>query len=136
MIFVTGVRRRPISEADASVDAEEFPLSLPLIRDLHELAFTTQVTFLVGENDSGKSTLLQGLAVGLGAVAVGGHDLQRDPNLEAARRFAGAFVSTRRRHARTRLLLRAEDVFGFVKRTNRHRCIGGPAWSDGGQLRR
>ena len=112
MIFLTSLRRR----AEASDDAAEFPLSLPLIRDLSELAFTTPVTFLVGENGSGKSTLLEGIAAGIDAVAVGGHDLRRDPTLEAAQRMARSFWFARRRNPRTRLFLRAEDVFGFTGR--------------------
>ncbi len=110
MIFLTGLRRR-----DAPPEAD-FPFSLPLIRDLDALVFTTPVTFLVGENGSGKSTLLEGIAAGIDAVAVGGHDLRRDPTLEAARRMARGFLFTRARHARTRLFLRAEDVFGFTLR--------------------
>jgi predicted ATPase len=115
MIFLSGLRRKTPS-AQHSAEPVEFPLSLPLIRDLDEIRFTTPITFLVGENGSGKSTLLEGIAAGLGAVAVGGHDLQRDPSLEAARRLADAFLFARRRHARTRLFLRAEDVFGFTNR--------------------
>ncbi len=112
MIFLTGLRRRD----QDSAAAEKFPLSLPLIRDLHELSFTAPVTFLVGENGSGKSTLLEGIAAGMAAVAVGGHDLARDPSLEPARLLARSFLFARRRHARTRLFLRAEDVFGFTNR--------------------
>lgn len=74
------------------------------------------MTFLVGENGSGKSTLLEGIAAGIGAVAAGAHDLSRDPSLRAAQTFASAFLFARRRHARTRLFLRAEDVFGFTNR--------------------
>ncbi len=112
MIFLTGLRRR----TDRDAACADFPLNLPLIRDLDELAFTTPVTFLVGENGSGKSTLLEGIAAGMDAVAVGGHDLKRDPTLEPARRMARDFLFTRARHARTRLFLRAEDVFGFTGR--------------------
>jgi predicted ATPase len=112
MLFLTGIRPRP---RDIN-DDDGFPLSLPLIRDLDPISFTRPVTFLVGENGSGKSTLLEGIAAGIGAVAVGGHDLSRDPSLEAARRFAEAFYFSRKRHARTRLFLRAEDVFGFTNR--------------------
>jgi predicted ATPase len=74
------------------------------------------VTFLVGENGAGKSTLLEGIAAGMKAVAAGRHDLARDPTLAAARRFANAFTFIRRRHAKVRLFLRAEDVFGFTGR--------------------
>lgn len=112
MVFLSAIRRRP----DAAIDAGRYPWSLPLVRDLDTLEFTTPITFLVGENGSGKSTLLEGMAAGMDAVAAGAHDLQRDPTLQAARDFASGFVFSRRRHARTRLFLRAEDVFGYTSR--------------------
>jgi len=111
MRFLSAIRRR-----DAAIDTERFPWMLPLVRDLDSLEFTAPVTFLVGENGSGKSTLLEGLAAGTQAVAAGAHDLARDPTLQAARDFAAGFVFVRRRHARTRLFLRAEDVFGYTGR--------------------
>jgi predicted ATPase len=112
MVFLASLRRRP----EYSRDPGRFPWSLPVVRDLDELAFAAPVTFLVGENGSGKSTLLEGIATGMEAVAVGGHDLGRDPTLAPAREFAAGFLFARRRHARTRLFLRAEDVFGFTNR--------------------
>jgi predicted ATPase len=112
MVFLSSLRRRP----DAMIDPAAFPWSLPLICDLTELAFTTPVTFLVGENGSGKSTLLEGIAAGMDAVAAGSRDLRRDPTLQAARDFAAGFVFARRHHARIRLFLRAEDVFGYTGR--------------------
>jgi predicted ATPase len=56
------------------------------------------------------------MAAGMHAVAAGTHDLQRDPTLESAREFARGFVFVRRKLARTRLFLRAEDVFGYTNR--------------------
>ncbi len=112
MVFLSALRRRP----DAAIDRERFPWTLPLVRDLQTLEFTTPVTFLVGENGCGKSTLLEGIAVGMEAVAAGARDLKRDPTLQAARDLAPGFVFVRRRHARTRLFLRAEDVFGYTGR--------------------
>lgn len=112
MIYLCGLRRRDGHEPDA----DAFPWSLPLVHSLERLEFTTPVTFLVGENGCGKSTLLEGIAAGMDAVAVGRRDLRRDPSLETARSFAAGFVFVRRRHARTRLFLRAEDVFGFTQR--------------------
>jgi predicted ATPase len=112
MVFLSALRRRP----EHTPDPDLFPWSLPLLRGLDELRFDAAVTFLVGENGSGKSTLLEGMAAGMDAVAVGGHDLRRDPTLEAARDFARGYVFARRQHARTRLFLRAEDVFGFTNR--------------------
>ena len=37
-------------------DANGYPFNLPVVRDLDELVFHPKVTFLVGENGSGKST--------------------------------------------------------------------------------
>jgi predicted ATPase len=112
MVFLSALRRRP----DAAVDRDRFPWTLPVVRNLDELEFTAPVTFLVGENGCGKSTLLEGIAAGMEAVAAGAHDLKRDPTLQAARDLAAGFVFVRRRHARTRLFLRAEDVFGYTGR--------------------
>ena len=113
-LYLTGIRR-----ADARRERAGFPFTLPLFRDLERLDFRAAVTFLVGENGCGKSTLLEGLAAGAGAVAVGRHDLERDPSLAGARAFAAAFRFARARHPRTSLFLRAEDVFGFTGRVER-----------------
>ncbi len=95
---------------------EGFPWTVPLVAGLDDLRFTTAVTFLVGENGSGKSTLLEGLAWGMDATAVGSHHLAADPSLASARLFPKGFRFTRSAFARTRLFLRAEDVFGFTAR--------------------
>jgi predicted ATPase len=42
---------------------KRFPYSLPAVRNLESLPFHPNVTFLVGENGTGKSTLLEALAV-------------------------------------------------------------------------
>jgi predicted ATPase len=112
MVFLSSLRRRP----DAAIDTAAFPWTLPLVRDFDEVVFTTPVAFLVGENGSGKSTLLEGIAAGMDAVAAGSRDLRRDPSLQAARDFAAGCIFARRRHAKTRLFLRAEDVFGYTGR--------------------
>ena len=42
---------------------EEYPFSIPVIKQLEKLEFHPDVTFFVGENGSGKSTLLEAIAV-------------------------------------------------------------------------
>ncbi|MFT8321103.1 MAG: AAA family ATPase [Bacillus sp. (in: firmicutes)] len=49
-----------------------FPLNLPVIRNFQELSFHPNVTFIIGENGMGKSTLLEGIAVALGFNPEGG----------------------------------------------------------------
>jgi predicted ATPase len=95
---------------------EGFPFALPVVRDLTALSFSTPVTLLVGENGSGKSTILEAIAAGLAAVAVGSADIARDPTLAPARALAKALVFVRRRYPKHKLFFRAEDAFGFAKR--------------------
>lgn len=90
-----------------------------MVAALESLEFDTPVTFFVGENGSGKSTVLEGIAAGMRAIAVGSVDIEHDDTLRAARRFASGFSFERRRHPRTRLFFRAEDVFGFTRRVLR-----------------
>ncbi len=61
----------------ASYDADEWPWSVPCVRQLlaDGLRFKAPVTFLVGENGSGKSTVVEALAEGFGLDPWGGsHD--------------------------------------------------------------
>ena len=51
---------------------KEYPFSIPAIRDLDELPLTSPVTFFIGENGTGKSTLLEAIAVAAGFNAEGG----------------------------------------------------------------
>lgn len=46
---------------DVPIDTTKYPTSLPFVREL-DLRFKTPVTFLVGENGSGKSTFIEALA--------------------------------------------------------------------------
>ncbi len=55
-----------------SVALSEYPFCLPVIRTLEEITFPTQVTFFVGENGTGKSTLLEAIAVRAGFGREGG----------------------------------------------------------------
>ncbi|WP_348982312.1 AAA family ATPase [Desulfosporosinus sp. FKB] len=50
----------------------EYPFNLPAIKSLQRLSFHPQVTFIVGENGSGKSTILESIAVAYGFNAEGG----------------------------------------------------------------
>jgi predicted ATPase len=49
-----------------------YPFNLPSVLGLERIAFTTPVTFFIGENGSGKSTIMEAIAVALGFNAEGG----------------------------------------------------------------
>lgn len=66
--FFNGVRLK----RDTIPSFDEFPFNLPSVERLHELAFHPNVTFFVGENGMGKSTLLEAIAVAAGFNPEGG----------------------------------------------------------------
>jgi predicted ATPase len=51
---------------------EEYPFNIPLIREFENLKFSKNVTFIVGENGSGKSTIIEAIATALGFNPEGG----------------------------------------------------------------
>ena len=60
-------------DVKADVDWQAYPFCLPLFRrGAFELAFDTPVTIIVGENGTGKSTLLEGIGVLAGFDEAGG----------------------------------------------------------------
>ncbi|MDI3478509.1 MAG: hypothetical protein PWQ59_2034 [Thermoanaerobacterium sp.] len=50
----------------------KYPFSLPAIRELSTLKFHPKVTFIIGENGTGKSTILEAIAVACGFNPEGG----------------------------------------------------------------
>jgi len=57
---------------EAVTSFAEYPFNLAAIKNLDILSFHPQVTFIVGENGSGKSTILESIAVAYGFNAEGG----------------------------------------------------------------
>lgn len=69
MNYIKSIRLR------GEYDENSYPFSIPAIRFLREaggLAFDKPVTFFVGENGTGKSTLIEAIAVAMGFNAEGG----------------------------------------------------------------
>jgi predicted ATPase len=64
------LRARLLREQVPSFD--DYPFSLPAFRGLDTIVFHPAVTFLIGENGTGKSTLLEAIAVGWGLNPEGG----------------------------------------------------------------
>ncbi|MBU8568657.1 AAA family ATPase [Virgibacillus pantothenticus] len=52
--------------------ADHFPFDLPIMKNFTGIAFHPNVTYIIGENGMGKSTLLEAIAIGLGFNPEGG----------------------------------------------------------------
>lgn len=57
---------------EAVIDFESYPFNIPAVREIREIEFHPSITFFVGENGSGKSTVLEALAMNLGFGQEGG----------------------------------------------------------------
>jgi predicted ATPase len=64
--------RRIWIDAARVPDADAYPFCLPFLRNEFELSFDRAVTIIVGENGTGKSTLLEGIAGLVGFDEAGG----------------------------------------------------------------
>lgn len=113
MIHLRSVELKP-----AARRLEEFPFSLPVISRFRKLEFRAPVTFLVGENGSGKSTFLEGLAACVGSVVVGGEDVRTDKTLAHARKLAAQLKLVWTKRTQKGFFLRAEDFFNFARKVN------------------
>ncbi len=51
---------------------KKYPFNIDVVKNFKELKFNSQVTFFIGENGTGKSTLIEAIAVALGMPAEGG----------------------------------------------------------------
>ena len=114
------IHLREVALAAPSADqpaSHRYPFAVPAVAALSEspLLFDAPVTFLVGENGSGKSAILEGLACAVGSVAIAGDDPRRDPTLAAARALGERLRLTWGARTRRGYFLRAEDFFGFAK---------------------
>lgn len=95
---------------------ERYPFSVPAVRALKKIDFVSPVTFLLGENGTGKSTLLEGIASAAELPCVGRAEVSRDSTLSAARELGGELRLMWGRRSRRGLFMRAEDVAGFTLR--------------------
>src|SRR5689334_2024643 len=100
-------------DPEAQVDADEYPFIIPAVRELGVLEPHPDVTFFVGENGAGKSTVLEAIAVALGLPAEGGtRNVQREQTevspLQRHLKLVKGF-----RQPRFSYFLRAESAFGM-----------------------
>ena len=115
------VHLKAINIKPSMKEFDSYPFNIPVLRSLVEIEFNSRVTFFVGENGTGKSTLLEAIAAGVGSIAIGGEDIQRDPTLEHARKLAEQLRFVWQKKTRRGFFLRAEDLFNFTKKVNQLR---------------
>jgi predicted ATPase len=105
---------------------DDYPFSLPAVRNLSRLEFNPAVTFLVGENGSGKSTILEALATAAGFNPEGG---SRNFNFgtRASHSKLHRYLRLERspRRMRDGFFLRAESYYNVATEIERLNALGG-----------
>ncbi len=95
---------------------DTFPWTLPLIQNFEQIEFNNLITFLVGDNGSGKSTVLEGIAAASGVPIAGSQRLEDDPSLQAADSLANYLSLRYKTKSHHGFFVRAEDFIGFARK--------------------
>ena len=96
-------------------EAHTFPWSLPIVKNLEELTFEKPISFFVGENGSGKSTILEGIAAYTEVPLAGRSRLEDDASLDAAYRLSRYLYMKYAEKTPHGFFIRAEDFIGFSR---------------------
>ncbi|MCD7098422.1 AAA family ATPase [Stenotrophomonas sp. MMGLT7] len=118
--------RRAELKLPADADLGRHPLDIAAVRALDGIDFHADVTFFVGENGSGKSTVLEALAVALGHGAEGGTRNVRLATTESVSGLGRMLRLVRSwRAPRDHYFLRAETFFNVATYMDEVRYLGG-----------
>jgi predicted ATPase len=96
------------------VQAGAYPFTLPWLVPTTSLKFSTPLTFLVGENGTGKSSLLEAIAWATGFNAQGGNRDQSFADDAEGRALGRALQLGWRHNVAGGFFLRAETFFNFA----------------------
>lgn len=92
----------------------EYPLNIPSIKNLPTMKFHRDVTFIVGENGSGKSTFIEALAQWLGMSKEGGSLHSKVPERDNSQLSQYLQGSKSYRRPKDYFFLRAESVYNVA----------------------
>lgn len=101
-------------ELDGDFEESRYPFTIPAIKKIDGFSFDKDLTIIVGENGSGKSTILEAVAVAFGFSSEGG---SRDHNFEADSKVSDlhSFIRLKKGISKPRdsFFLRAESFYKF-----------------------
>lgn len=110
MVFLRSVRFRIPNE-----EQNRFPFDLTSRLAPEVLEFPTPVTFFVGENGSGKSTILEAIAAKINLPAIGGEAVAYDQTLDSVRQLNQHMQLIWNRQSHRGFFMRSEDFFNFTR---------------------
>ncbi len=98
---------------------EKYPFNIPIIKNFQKLEFKAPVTFLIGENGVGKSTLIEALANALDLNSEGGSQNFLYSTKDTTSSLKDYMDVSFYKMPKTRFFLRAESFYNFATEVQR-----------------
>jgi predicted ATPase len=102
-----------------SINKDSYPFFLPVLQSFLSLSLESPITIFAGENGTGKSTLLQGIAAAAQIPSAGGLEIEDDADFLNSKKLAASLKLNWNNRTRKGFFLRAEDFLYFTKRISR-----------------
>jgi predicted ATPase len=109
MPFLKNIRTKP-----ELVNPDQYPFSIPALSNGLNIDFTSNVTMFVGENGSGKSTILEAIADGCGFNLSGGNRNHVYSHVQTESTLASALRLSWFPKVTSGFFMRAESFFNFA----------------------
>ncbi len=106
------------------IDADSYLREIPALSCIKELTFEKNITFFVGENGTGKSTLLEAIAVAYGFNSEGGTLNYRFSTFDDVSKLSDAIRLSkgfRKLHTNAAYFFRAESFFNVASKAEDYR---------------
>lgn len=111
--------KRIILERDKVPNFNEYPFNIDVVKNLHEITLSKPVTFFVGENGIGKSTLIEAIAISLGLNPEGGTENFTFKTNNTHSKLSNYLSVPRYNKPKTKFFLRAESFYNFSSEVER-----------------
>lgn len=108
-------------EYKKTTNTNKYPFNIPLFKNFDILEFKVPVTIFVGENGTGKSTLIEGIAAAVGSITIGEDSINYDKSLKAARELSKSLKLTWNKKTKKGFFLRSEDFISYTKKITQMR---------------
>ena len=111
--------KKIIFERDKVESFDKYPFNIEVIKNLKEITLTSPVTFFVGENGIGKSTIIEAIAVALGLPAEGGTQNFRYKTKNTTSNLSEYLTIEEYNKPEMKFFLRAESFYNFSTEVQR-----------------
>lgn len=101
------------------VSSTQYPFSIGFLKKPLSIKFTTPITFFIGNNGTGKSTLLESIAKNIGLPTIGEYESNQDYTMAQLDKLAQSIKLSFLFRTKRGFFMRSEDVFGFKKKLDR-----------------